>query len=102
MNVGEYGIAFNLNVGYDISGNTALTLTFTRPDGSTFIKSNPQVSVGGSPLTTDIGTFAANQYAACLFADGDLTEPGTYGARLTYTDVTKRLVSDPVTFTVNA
>lgn len=101
MNVGEYGIAFNLNVGYDISGNSALSLVFTRPDASTFTATKPAVSVGNTPISTTSGPFAANQYSVYLFKDGDLTVPGTYGVRLQYTDATKHLVSDPVTFTVN-
>lgn len=101
MNVGEYGIAFNLNVGFDISGNSSLSLVFTRPSGSTFTAVKPDVSVGSTPITTTSGPFAANQYSVYLFKDGDLTEKGQYTARLTYTDATKHLVSDPVTFTVN-
>lgn len=102
MNVNEYGIAFNLNVGFNLTGNTALTLVFTRPMGSTFTANKPDVSVGAAAISTTSGPFAANEYSVYVFKTGDLTEAGTYGVRLTYTDATKRLVSDPVTFTVNA
>lgn len=101
MNVNEYGIAFNLNVGFNISGNQALSLAFTRPGGSTFTATKPAVSVGASPISTTSGPFAANEYCVYIFKDGDLTEAGTYTVRLTYTDATKRLISDAVTFTVN-
>lgn len=101
MNVGEYGIRFNLNVGYDISLYTTLALAFSRPDGSVLTVTSPAVTVGSSPLTTPLGTFAANQYASYVFADGDITVAGAYSARLTYTDANKRLVSEVVTFSVN-
>ena len=101
MNVGEYGIAFNLNVGYDISGNSALILAFTRPDGTTFSANKPDVSVGTAPISTTSGPFAANQYCVYVFKTGDLTVPGIYSVRLTYNDATKHLISDATTFTIN-
>lgn len=100
MNVGEYGLDFNLNVNYDISAATALQLVITRPDG-TQITGVP--TVGAVQLvTTDQGTFAANKYCIYKFQDGDLNQVGDYLARLTYTDSTKRLISDSTSFTVNA
>lgn len=102
MNVGEYGIQFNMNVSYDISGFTTLSLAFTRPDATTFIATNPSVTAPASPLVTPLGTFPASQYAQYLFAVGNLTVPGNYTARLTYTDASKRLISDVVSFTVNS
>lgn len=101
MNVGEYGLAFNMNVNYDLSSYTTLSLAFTRPDGTVFTATNPQVTISASPLTTTLGTFAANQYVNYITATGNITVPGTYSVRLTYTDSTKRLISDTATFTVN-
>lgn len=102
MNVGEYGISFNLNVNYDLSGFTTLSLAFTRPDGTVFTTANGPVTVPSTPLaTTDQGTFAANQYAKYSFAAGDLTKPGIYTVRLTYADATKRLISDIASFSVS-
>lgn len=102
MNVGEYGISFNLNVSYDISGFTALSLAFTRPDGTTFTGANGPVTVPAVQLVTaDQGTFAANQYVKYLFTATDLTKAGTYTVRLTYTDAAKRLISDIASFVVN-
>jgi hypothetical protein len=99
MNVGEYGLVFNLNVNFDISGATTLQLAITRPDNTT-ITAMP--TVGSVDLvTTDSGTFLAHKYCIYTFATGDLNQAGTYTARLTYTDSTKRLISDPTTFTVS-
>lgn len=103
MNVGEYGIVHNLNVNYDISGFTALSQVYTRPDATTFTRTNGDVTVPATPLvTTDMGTFAANKYSKYTFQLGDLSVAGTYSVRLTYTDATKRLISDITTFTVSA
>lgn len=99
MNVGEYGIAFNLNVNFDLSAATALQLAITRPD-ETKITGVP--TVGQVQLVTDdMGTFAAKQYCTYLFKDGDLNVPGDYLVRLIYTDSTKRLISDPTSFSVH-
>ncbi|WP_426111024.1 hypothetical protein [Massilia sp. PWRC2] len=103
MNVGEYGISFNFNQNFTISGFTTLSLAITRPDGSVITKTNPAVSVGSVALVTpNDGTYAAGQYAVYVFADGDLSLPGDYKARLTYTDASKRLIGELVVFTVNA
>jgi hypothetical protein len=99
MNVGEYGLVLNLNVNFDISAATSLQLAITRPDNTTI---NGVPIVGGTPLVTpDQGTFAANQYCTYTFIAGDLNQAGDYRARLTYTDSTKRLISDQTTFTVS-
>lgn len=103
MNVGEWGITFNFNQNFDISAFSSLSLVVTRPDGTTFTRTNPQVSVGGVALiTSNDGTYLAHQYAVYTFTDGDLTMPGTYTARLSYTDATKHLVGDVASFEVSA
>jgi hypothetical protein len=99
INVGEYGIAFDLNVNYDLTGATSLQMAVTRPDGTTFTGA---AVAGLVPLVTaDQGTFLAKQYCTYLFKDGDLTVPGEYLVRLIYTDASKRLISDPTSFSVN-
>ena len=101
MNANEYGLTHNLNVAYDLSGYTGLVITYTRPDKSTFTAASPLVQINASPYNAAVGTFAGNQYARYTFVNGDLTVPGVYSARLTYTDQSKRLISDVVSFTVN-
>ena len=99
MNVGEYGLVFNLNVNFDISAATSLQLAITRPDG-TAITGTP--TVGAVDLvTTDDGTYLAHKYCIYTFVAGDLNQAGDYIARLTYTDSTKRLISDPTSFSVS-
>jgi hypothetical protein len=99
MNVGEYGLVFNLNVNFDISAATSLQLAITRPDG-TAIAGVPTVGLVDL-VTSDSGTFLAKQYCGYTFQNGDLNQTGDYLARLTYTDATKRLISDPTSFTVS-
>lgn len=102
MNVSEFGLVLNVMVSYDISGFTNLGMDFTRPDGSTFSVVKPAVSVGTVALPTTTGSFAANQYATYTFADGNLNQAGVYTVRVNCSNAAQRLVSDPVTFTVNA
>lgn len=103
MNAGEYGITFNFNQNFTISGFTSLSLAITRPDGTVLTKVSPAVSVGAVPLVTPAdGTYAAGQYAIYNFVAGDLSVAGQYSARLTYTDASKNLISDVDYFTVAA
>jgi hypothetical protein len=99
INVGEYGLALNLNVNYDISAATALQLAITRPDG-TLVTGVPTVGLVDL-VTGDDGTYPAKQYCTYKLVSGDLNQAGTYTTRLTYTDATKRLISDPTSFTVS-
>lgn len=101
MNVGEWGITYNFNQNFNISGFTILSLVITRPDATTITRTNPLVTVGAVPLVTSGGTFAANEYAIYVFAAGDLTVAGEYTSRLSYTDGSKHLVGDAASFTVS-
>jgi hypothetical protein len=103
MNVGEYGLSLNVNVNYTLTGFTTLTLDITRPSGSAISRTGADVTAPAVALVTpDMGTFAASQYAKYIIKTGDLTEAGEYTVRLTYTDASKRLISDSTSFTVNA
>lgn len=102
MNVGEYGVLFRLSVGFDISGFTTLTLVITRPDGTSFTRTNPAVSAPAVDVTTTMGLFPANTYAQYTFLVGDLTLAGIYCAVLTYDDASQHLISDVTHFTIDA
>lgn len=102
MNVGEFGVVFRMSVGFDIHAFSNLSITFTKPDKTTLTVGSPNVSVGGSDVATTLGTFLANQYALYTFQNGDVTQAGSWTARLTYQDTTPRqLISTPGTFTIN-
>jgi hypothetical protein len=98
INVGEYGQALNVFVAYDMSFATSLLIEISRPDESMI---TGQAVLGTTPLVTDGGTFAANQYCTYKVKDGDLSLPGDHTVRLTYTDASKRLISDPTSFSVS-
>lgn len=101
MNVGEYGVVCRFNVGFDISQATTLTLSFTKPDGTTLTKTTPNVTAGSTDITSSLGvTFSANQYALYTFAQGDVDQAGAWKARLTYDDGVKHLISNIGIFTV--
>lgn len=100
-NAGEYGIVFNFGCGFDLSAKTGLTLTITRPDGTVLTIATGRLTISASPLVTPLGTFAANTYAICTFANGDINQAGDYSARLTYdASGPVHLISDAAVFTV--
>ena len=102
LNVNTWGVPILFGAGIDISLYTALTLTFTKPDGSTLVVTNPLVSVPSVDEETSDGLFPANTYAQYYTRPGDINETGTWEARLTYQDSARLLTSDtPVTFTVD-
>lgn len=99
INCGEYGIAYDLLLNYDLSPATSLQIVIDRPDG-TQITGAPTVGLVDL-VTEDQGTFPAKQYCTYVFKDGDLNQVGDYIARVIYTDGTKRLISDPTAFSVS-
>lgn len=101
MNVGEWGIAALFSTGYDMSGFTALSLTFTKPDGTTLVVTNPDVTVPGTDIETTAGLFVANEYVRYVFVDGDVDQTGDWTARVTYDDGFEHLISDVDGFTVS-
>ena len=101
MKVGEYGINFVLGVGYNISGFSSLTLTFTKPDGTTLVVTDPAVAVGSGDIVTELGTFADETYATYTFQSGDVDQDGEWSVILTYVDGSKQLFSDVARFTID-
>ncbi len=102
VNEGEYGLACVFSTAYDMSGFTAISLKFTKPDGTILLVSNTDgVTVPASPITTVLGVFAANTYARYAFVDGDLDQTGVWYCRVIYTDATPlHLISNQSSFTV--
>ena len=84
MNVGEYGVQFVLGTSFDMSANTSLSLTFTKPDGTTLTVTNPAVTISASPIVTTAGTFDANTYFLYTFVSGDVSVAGDWTVRGTY------------------
>lgn len=97
MNAGEYGRVLNFGTQFDMSAYTSLAIVFTRPDGTLI---SPSASLGASAITAPSGSFLPYQYCTYIFANGDINQAGTYTARVSYTDATKRLLSPLVRFNV--
>lgn len=96
MNRGEWGIAFQLGVGFDISGFSTLSLVFHKPSGTTLTVTFPDVT---APLVA--GEEApAGEYFEYITKDGDIDEEGTWTVCGIYVDGLKRLVSDHSSFLV--
>ncbi len=101
MNTGEYGVQYLFSTGFDMSANTSLKITFTKPDGTTIVVTNPAVTVPAMDVETTDGLFLAHQYVAYTFVNGDVDQDGVWNARVTYDDAAPRhLISDASEFTV--
>lgn len=105
MNVNEYGVDFAFSTGFDMSAFTAISIVFTKPDGTTLTVSNPNVTVPNVDLTTTLGVFTAKTYAQYTFVQNDVNQAGPWSARVVYDNTTlsppQHLISDVGTFTVN-
>lgn len=100
MNVNEYGVELQFCVSFDMSANTSLSLTFTKPD-STTLTVTP--TLGVVPVSTPLGIFAANTYVLYTFLNGQVNQAGDWTARLTYQDAQpSKLISTVGSFVVGS
>lgn len=95
---GEYGTVFRLGVALDISTNTALSLTFTKPSGAVLTVANPSVT---APAVA-AGTLNASEYLEYTWASGNLDESGTWAVRGTITFAASKRITTLQEFTVEA
>ena len=105
MNVNEWGVELLFSTGFDMSAFTAISMIFTKPDGTTLTVTNPGTTaliVGTADAVTTLGTFLAHKYLQYTFQNGDVNQAGSWSVRVTYTDATQHLISDSTTFTVGA
>ena len=94
--VGETGKVIRVAAGFDMSSFTELTLTFTKPDLTTSIKTQTggEVTLGAGVTDPDLGVLAANEYveyeveAGFLDQDGLKTDDNPWKVYLTYTNTT--------------
>jgi hypothetical protein len=99
MNVNEYGIILQFGVSFDMSSQTSLSFTFTKPDLTTLTVNG---TLGTLQITTPLGIFAPNTYATYTFLSGQVNQAGQWSVRLTYKDAAPtQLISTIGTFTVN-
>lgn len=106
LRIGEIGKTIRVNTDYDLSSNTQLTLTFTKPDGTTLTKTKTVDGVSAPAVdVTDPDdptvTFLANEYMEYDTVSGDLDQAGTWSVYATYNDATpKTFIGDVDRFTV--
>lgn len=99
MRVGECGKTITCATGYDMSGNTELTLVFTKPDNSTLTKTTAS---GVTAPAQALGSLPASTYFSYTMGAGDIDQDGAWTVQGTYDDATpKTFISDVATFTVD-
>lgn len=102
IRAGEIGKLFRYAANNNLSANTDLSLTFTRPDKTKFTVSNPRVTAPAISVDDpDVGFLEASTYFQMPTEATDFPTAGTYSVCPTYEDATPRtLYGQTVTFTV--
>lgn len=111
IKVGEKGQPFRIATGFDMSGSTALSIAFTAPTGGTTFTvtqaTTPAVTAPAVALTNDPGftpaqSVAASTYFEYVTSGTEFDIDGTWTACAIYTDATKILNADKVSFSIGA
>ena len=103
LKVGEKGRIFRYAVGFDMSSETEITLKFVKPDDTSISKVTADgIVLGGAITDPTLGSLLANEYADYTIETGVIDQAGAWAAQLTYTDTSRILIADSVTFTVDA
>lgn len=101
---------YYLATSFDMSSNTDITFTFTKPSGATVTKTltGGEITLGtiNTTLPAPVGAVLANEYAYYTVEAGFLDEAGDWCAYCTYSDTGTTPVTsfdgDADTFTVAA
>ncbi len=105
MKVGEWGKKIRCstqsqgNTGYDMSGNTLLTLIFTKKDSTKLTKTSAE---GVTAPAEAFGTWPASTYFEYTTIQGDIDLDGAWDVYGIYDDGTKRFISKSARFTVDS
>ena len=76
---GGTGKLIRISTLFDMSANTGLQITFTKPDDTTLVVTNPEVTAPGVPVTDSVlGPLLANQYLEYTLKQDDLSLPGIW------------------------
>ena len=82
---GEAGKLIYINTRYDVTGASGLGLDVIRPDGSTFARTEADLTVGAVDITIEGVALAAGQYVTYLLQAGDIVTKGRHTFKLTFT-----------------
>ena len=103
----DFGVRFIIGVSFDMSSNTGLQFHFIKPDCTTEL--TVAGVLGTTPISTDSGIFAADEWAYYDFVTGDLDQASDsvnkWRADLRYLGPngpigSAQLFSEPVSFDV--
>jgi len=104
LRVGESGKNILVVAGYDMSSYTELTLTFTKPDGTSVSKATADGVAIGAGETIDGVSYTANEYVYYPVEAAFLDTAGTWCVYITYTNTAATpddvFIGEPVSFTV--
>jgi hypothetical protein len=87
MKIGETGVTFRANAGFDMSSNTELEIVFLKPDNTEVVKASADgVTLGTVAVTDDdLGALTANEYVE--YETEDIFDTaGTWRAYVRYTN----------------
>lgn len=108
IKVTEKGQPFRISTGFDMSGSTALSIAFTAPaDGTSFTvtqATSPAVTAPAVALSNDpeLGDVPASTYFEYTTSGTEFDIKGTWTACAVYTDGSRVLNANKVTFTIGA
>lgn len=99
MNAYEWGSKIYVSTGFDMSGYVTLALALRNPAGIVLTRTPV---LGMTTFTDPVSgiTFTANEYVSYVVQPNDITTPGTWAARVVYTDAIQNLPSDFARFFV--
>ena len=106
IKVTEKGQPFRISTGYDMSGSTALSISFTAPtNGTSFVvtqATTPAVTAPAVALTNDpeLGNVPASTYFEYTTSGTEFDIAGTWTACATYEDASLKLKANKVTFEI--
>jgi len=111
IKVNEKGQPFRIATGFDMSGFTALSIEFTAPtNGTSFTVTDlttpavtaPAILLTNDPAFTPPRNIAASTYFEYITDGTEFDIPGQWIACAVYTDASRVLNANKVTFTIGA
>ena len=102
LRVGDIGKTVRISTLFDMSANTALSITFTKTDGTKLTVTNPDVTAPAIPVVDpELGPLNASEYMEYLTQAGDIDQEGAWTVCGVYTDATPKVFpSASASFTV--
>ena len=104
LRVGDIGKIVRVATGFNLSGNSELTMEFDKPDGTTTLtklKADGVTAPSAEVNDPTLGILAADTYLEYPTASGDIDQDGQWVVHAEYDDATpKHFCGDRATFSV--